>query len=273
MMKIQTEIVKGVLILTFAGPRLDSMFVHGFFTAMQGTIRKGHRNIILDLSNIDSVSSNELGAMVRSLKEIDSHGQLGLCGVSGQVLDLLNKTHMDEIFIHAADRNEVLNDLLSGEKKKSIGTVASTDPAILVEEDWLELIEEVVEEEDHKVAEDPPHERRKQQRRKHRRIDCYQILDEDLMVYCSNSKTGKQSTGIVLNISPGGMFMISTSPHKEGDTLIIQGNIGKLFKLKEEAVIRYCRDGRYGLEFLNPSERTVLFLNQLIGSVGLRKSN
>lgn len=272
-MRIKTEIVKGVFILTFAGPRLDSMFAHGFFNAMQESIRKGHRDMILDLSNIDSVNSSELGAMVRSLKEIDSHGHLGLCGISRQVLDLLNKTHMGEIFIHAVTRDEVLNDLLSRETKKGVGTIASTDEAILVEEDWLEFIEEVTEEEDDSVQKETPPERRQQQRRKHPRINCYQILDEDLMVYCSNVRTGKESTAVVLNISPGGLYIISTDFHETGDTFIIQGHIGKTFKLKEQAVIRFCSNGRYGLEFLNPSEKTVLFLNQLIGSVGLKKSN
>ena len=273
MMRIKTEIVKGVFVLTFAGPRLDSTFAHGFFTAMQETIRKGHKGIILDLSNIDSVNSSELGAMVRGLKEIDSHGQLGLCGISQQVLDLLNKTHMDEIFVHAVNRDDVLDDILSRERKKGVGTMASTDPAIVVEEDWLEFIEEVTEEEDGIVQKKIIPERRAHQRRKHPRIECSRILHEDLMVHCSNVRTGRESTAIVLNISPGGLLMISTASHEMGDTFIIQGNIGKRFKLKEQAVIRFSHDGRYGLEFLNPSEKTVLFLNQLIGSVGLQRSS
>lgn len=273
MMRIKTEIVQGVFVLTFAGPSLDSMFASGFFTAMRETIRKGHKDILLDLSNIDSVNSSELDAMVRSLKEIDSHGQLGLCGVSGQVLDLLHATHMDEILIHAVERDDALNELLSRDKKKSVGTIASADSAIVVEEDWLEFIEEVIEEEDDSVPKAAPPERRKQQRRKHPRIECFRILDEDLMVHCFNTTSGKESTGIALNISPGGIFMISTAPHKTGEELVIQGTIGKLFKFKEQAVVRSCRDGRYGLEFLNPSPKTVEFLNQLIGSVGLQRGS
>ncbi len=268
LMKIKTEIVKGVFILTFTGSRINAMLAHGFFNAMQNNIQKGLGNIILDLSTIDALTSSELSMLVRGLKEIDGHGQLALCGVNGQVLDLLQKTHMDAIFIHAVDRDAALDDLLSGKIKESIGTVASACPVVDVEEEWLELVEVVSEEEVDTVQEPVTDERRK-----HRRIDHFQLLDEDIMVDCFNTRTGRQSTGIVLNISPGGIFMISTSSHEKGDEFIIQGNIGKLFKLKELAVVRSCRDGRYGLEFLNPSGQTVLFLNQLIGSVGLRKSN
>ncbi len=268
MMKIQTEVVKGVFIITFAGTRLDSTFAHGFFNAMQENIRKGNMDVVLDLSNIESVNSYELGTMVSSFMEIEGHRQVELCGVNSQVLDLLNKTHMDEIFSHAENRDEAISNLLSGEKKRRVRTVASVDPVVLVEEDWLELIEEVTVEEADDAALNANHERRQ-----HRRIDCFQILDEDIMVRCHNIRTGKHSTGIILNISPGGLYIISTAPLKTGDSFVIQGDIGKIFTLKEQAVIRSGHDGRYGLEFVNPSKKTTQFLNELIGSVNMQTTS
>lgn len=117
-MKIKTEIIQSIFIVTFEGPRLDASFAQDFLTAMKGFIQKGHTDILLDLSAVDFVDSTGLGSIVRCLKEIDAHGQLVLCGVNEMVLSLLQLTRLDKFFIQAKDRNEALTTFLGKTAKK-----------------------------------------------------------------------------------------------------------------------------------------------------------
>lgn len=258
-MKIKTEIIQSIFIVTFEGSRLDASFAQDFLTAMKGFIQKGHLDILLDMSAVDFVDSTGLGSIVRCLKEIDSRGQLVLCGVNEMVLSLLQMTRLDKIFIQAKDRQEALNSL-SWNKQKTTGTTISAVSGIPEEDedDWAILLE---------VDDGEVEEVESDERRRHRRIGHRQILDEDLVAYCTNTSTGKNSTAVILNISPGGILMVSTSHHNIGDELLIRSIIGKNFKLKELTVIRSCRDGEYGLEFTKPSKETSVFLNQLTGAV------
>jgi anti-sigma B factor antagonist len=260
-MKITTELINSIFIVTCEGSRLDASFAQDFLEAMKGFIEKGHFDILLDLSAVDFVDSTGLGSIVHCLKEIDSRGQLVLCGVNEMVLSLLQMTRLDKIFIQAADRNEALNNI-SWKKTKEPGTTISATPRI-PQEDKLDtpILLEIDDGETKEVDND--------ERRKHRRINHQQILDEKLIAYATNTNTGKNSTAIILNISPGGILMVSTSHHSIGDELLIRSIIGKNFKLKELAVIRSSSDGKYGLEFIKPSKETITFLNQLTGAVML----
>ncbi len=267
-MKIKTEIVQGIFIVTCEGNRLDALFAKDFFTAMKGFIQKGHVDILLDLSAVDFVDSTGLGSIVRCLNEIGGHGQLALCGVSEAVLSLLQITRLDRVLTQAGDRKEALENL-SWEKKKGAGTTLSAVSGIPEddEDEWAILLE--VEDDDDKVLEVASDERRR-----HRRIGHRQILDEDLVAYCTNTTTGKNSTGVILNISPGGILMVSTSArHAVGDDLLVSSVIGRNFKLKELTRIKSSDNGKYGLEFIRPSPETKNFLNQLTGSVSLESGD
>ncbi len=254
-MKLKTEIVEGILIVTCDGPRLDASFAKSFFTAMQGLIKKGHLDIVLDLTTVEFVDSTGLGAIVRCLKEIDNRGQLILCGINKTLFNLLKMTRLHDVFSLATDRNEALRVLVRNKEKQG---------HIVVEEELAEPL----------MMDDAPIEdATDDERRQHRRVNHEKILNEDIVVYWTNVSTGKNSTGVIVDISPGGILMVSPSRHAIDDQLILQGTIGTTFKFKEHAVIRSCRDGKYGLEFIKPSPDTTSFLTQLIGSVRMDKGN
>ncbi len=263
-MKIKTEILQGVFIVTFNGARLDASFAKDFFTAMKGFIQKGHVDILLDLSAVEFVDSTGLGSIVRCLKEIGPQGQLVLCGVNEAVISLLKMTRLDEIFIQAENRSQALNNL-SWEKKNQTAAEATAEPETQAEEvdegeDWAILLE---------MEDGEAEEVETGERRKFRRINHRQIVDDDLFAECTNTTKKKHSTALILNISPGGLLLVSSSQHSVGDEIIIKGAVGKSFQLQESTVVRSCRDGHYGLEFTNPSENTRAFLHQLTGAVGL----
>ncbi len=275
-MKINTEIIQKVFVVTCEGTRLDASFAQKFFISMQGFIKKGHMDIVLDLSSVEFVDSTGLGALVRCLKEIDGRGQLVLCGVSEMVLSLLKMTHLDSIFIQAATREGALKRLTLEKKKKvaaqaPVAQPASSSPktptppappkAKGFDEDLLSSLK--------MEDSDAVPEVNQRERRKHRRINNKQILNEDIIVHCTNIANGRRSTSIVLDISPGGLLLVSPSKLTVGQEFIIDGRIGQTFKFRERAVIRNCRDRKYGFEFIKPSEKTTSFLNQLTGAVTL----
>jgi methyl-accepting chemotaxis protein len=109
------------------------------------------------------------------------------------------------------------------------------------------------------------------ERRKYRRINRKQIINEDIIVHCTNTGTGKRLTAVILDISPSGILLVSPSKLVVGHQFILEGRIGRTFKFREHAVIRNCRDRKYGMEFKKPSEATRAFLHQLTGSLVLSK--
>ncbi|MBU1419550.1 MAG: PilZ domain-containing protein [Proteobacteria bacterium] len=108
-------------------------------------------------------------------------------------------------------------------------------------------------------------------KRKHMRINRGQILDEDIKLYCRDLATGNSNNGLVLDISPGGLLMVSKGEYSVGDELLVSCRIGLNFRMKEQIKIRMVKGRKYGAEFINPSENTTIFLTQLYGAVGLGK--
>lgn len=264
-MKINTEIVQNAFIVTCEGARLDASFAQTFFTSMQGFIKKGHMNIVLDLSNVEFVDSSGLGAIVRCLKEIGGQGQLVLCGVNEMVLSLLQMTHLDSVFIQAKDRTEAMMKLIEENKKKSlikkrVEKPAATPPKVT---GFDEALLASLSMEGSGDVQDVT----SSERRKHRRIINKQILSDDIIVHCTNTSTGKRTTAVALDISPGGLLVVSPSKLMVGDQFLMEGRIGLNFRFKEHAIVRNSRDGKYGFEFLKPSGKTTAFINQLTGSV------
>lgn len=273
-MKIKTEIRQQIFIVTCMGSRLDASFAQSFIASMRDFIQKAHMDIVLDLSNVEFVDSTGLGAIVRCLKELDGRGLLVLCGVSEMVLSLLKMTQLDDVFILAADRDEALKRMKQEKEKKAAAVPVQQEKEVTVTGQKVEkpkskvfdesLLASLSMEDGEAVQEVDTGERRR-----HRRITNKQILGEDIIVYCSSNSTGKRATCVILDISPSGLLLVSPSKLSVADEYVISGRIGRNFKFSERAVIRNCRDGKYGFEFIKPTRETSSFLTQLTGSVML----
>lgn len=262
-MKIKTEIINRVFVVTCQGSRFDASFAQEFVKSMQYHIQKGHLDIILDLSSVDFVDSTGLGAIVRCLKEINGRGKLILCGVNDMVLSLLQITRLDKVFIQAIDREQAFK-RLALEKKKQSAPPPTPPPARPKPKSFDDsLLSSLSMEGD--VETEP--EKTKTDRRRFRRIDHKHILNEDITLKCVNQKSAKHSMAVVVDISPGGVLIVSPSKLSIGDKVILEGRIGANFQLREKAIVRNCRKGKYGLEFIDPLEKTKSFLLELTGSV------
>ncbi len=265
-MRIKTEIVNKIFIVTFEGRRFDASFAQVFVKSMQHYIQRGHLDIVLDLASVEFVDSMGIGAIVHCLNQINGRGQLVLCGVNDTVVNLLKMTGLDDVFVQVADRNEAFKRLNVEKKKRVVAPVSAPTPPKAKGFDEALLSSLSME------SDDPVQEVSSGERRKYRRIDHKHILNEDIILKCFNKNSGKQSTTVVLDISPGGVLLVSQSKCTIGDELILEGRIGINFKFRERAVIRNCREGKYGIEFIDPSEKTISFLQQLTGSVMMGKT-
>jgi anti-sigma B factor antagonist len=264
-MRIKTEIFQGVFVATCDGTRLDASFAQVFFNSMRSAIEKGHTDIILDLSSVKFVDSTGLGAIVRCLKEINNRGHLVLCGVNESVLSLLKMTHLDAVFLRA-DTRATSFELLRIEKEKAEAELAAAANVSVKSFKGFDdsLLSSLSMEEGEPILEIDSKERRR-----HRRVGHGQVLNSDIIVYITHKGTSKRSAAIILNISASGILAVSPSKHSVGEKFIMEGHVGTHFKLEEDVIIRNCREGKYGFEFINPSKKTLEFLHQMVGSVVL----
>lgn len=265
-MRIKSEIYEGVFVATCDGTRLDASFAQTFFNSMRGFIQKGHTDIVLELSKVKFVDSTGLGAIVRCLKEINSRGHLVLCGVNENILSLLKMTHLDAVFLRAENVPAALETLRKEKKRAAEELEAQAKAAEKSGKGFDPALLESLTMED----EEPIQELDSSERRRHRRVGQNQITDNDIVVFITNIETGKRSAAVILNISASGILAVSPSKLSVGESFIMEGRIGTNFKLKESVIVRNCIDGKYGFEFVKPSEKTTLFLHQMTGAVVLQ---
>ncbi|MEN8189909.1 MAG: anti-sigma factor antagonist [Thermodesulfobacteriota bacterium] len=255
-MKLKTEMREGVMIITLEGERLDAPQAEGFLTAMQNFVKAGNVNILLDMSSITFMDSTGLGSIIRSLKEVYSRGQLVFCGVSEQVTSLLKLTHLDNVFTIAPGCEEALGRFMAppaGEEDKD-KAAKEAPPA---EENLFSQLR--MEREDESDQTD-------HERRRYRRVTSKNILDKEIIAGCRSISTGKKSSGIVTNLSAGGLCMLSNTRYQVDDELLVKFNIGAHFKLSERVIVRRADLGKYGVEFIDISESARTFLSQLVGA-------
>ncbi len=293
-MKIKTEILQSTYIVTCEGPGLVPQVVEVFLTAMKVLIQKNNLDILFDLSAVESVEGANIGAVARFLETIEGHGCLIICGLNERDLNLLKMSHLGEIFLQASNRNEALSTLF-WEKKKAPKPVSATppDPQVLkgksdkedseidyeieyddveeveVETDDWQTDEEDAATEGEELAMELPAEQpfTSNERRKFCRIKSSKIMDGDFVLFCKNSVTGKHYTAVVEDIGFGGLLMTLSPPIiADGEELLLEGRIGKLFKFKERAVLRARRQDKFAFEFVDLSPETSLFLSRVIAT-------
>lgn len=275
-MKIKTEIINSIFIVTCDGPSLDASLAREFLNAMGEFIQKNQMDIIFDITGVNFVDSTGMGSIIRSLTEIDGHGQLILCGVNDRILTLLKMAHLNGIIHHEATRDKALTSIFWKEE--------DTDAVVIKEETATKETNKATDIHDLTVFLEPEEETKtaknkkqtklpKEERRQHRRIEKKQIMDEEFAIFCKNISTGKRHPGLVLNISSGGILITTRSELAIGDELLVEGRIGKEFKFKERVVSRSTSKQKHGLEFINLSKETSDFLDRLTGAIDMTKSN
>jgi anti-sigma B factor antagonist len=88
--------------------RIDSMNANQLGEALNQTIDSGRLQIVLDLSNVDYMSSAGLREIVSALKKVRSTGDLRLAQPSPRVREVLEMAGLDTIFQIYPTQNEAV---------------------------------------------------------------------------------------------------------------------------------------------------------------------
>ena len=107
-MQFDESLVGSVLVLGVVESRLDSKNGAELKQAMTDVVSRGHRRVLMDLTQVGFIDSTGLGALVTCLKLLGKHGELALCGLSDPVLSLIRLTRMDRVFHTYPSRAEGL---------------------------------------------------------------------------------------------------------------------------------------------------------------------
>ncbi len=86
------------LVVSIMG-RLDAVSAGEFDQEMDGQIKKGESNFVLDLSRLDYVSSAGLRSILSTSKRLkENRGTLTLCGLQGSVKEVFDISGFSSIF-------------------------------------------------------------------------------------------------------------------------------------------------------------------------------
>jgi len=96
-MEFQIQEYKRVAVVTLAG-RIDSSSAGDLETALQALIDKGKRNLILDMSRVEFLSSSGLRVIVNAYKACKEIGQLCVAQPSERAASSLSIAGIDKLF-------------------------------------------------------------------------------------------------------------------------------------------------------------------------------
>ncbi|MCJ7513544.1 MAG: STAS domain-containing protein [Anaerolineales bacterium] len=107
-MEIQSQEYKRVAVVTISG-RIDSATSAEFEAALQDAIAKGKRNLILDMSQVEFLSSSGLRVLVTTLKTLrKTGGDICIAQPSQRARDAIDIAGLDVLFKSFDDREAAI---------------------------------------------------------------------------------------------------------------------------------------------------------------------
>ena len=96
-MNINVSEHAGVTLVEVSG-RIDSMNANQLGDALSSAIDSGHLNMVLDLANVEYMSSAGLREIVSALKKVRGKGDVRIAQPSHRVREVLEMAGLDTIF-------------------------------------------------------------------------------------------------------------------------------------------------------------------------------
>jgi len=110
-MKIETENVEGITIVTPLARRLDASVALAFKTEVLEIIQRGDPRLVLDFSRVDFIDSSCLGALISLLKATSGKGDLVLSDLNSNIRTMFTLTRMDRVFTLFPARQDAIQTL------------------------------------------------------------------------------------------------------------------------------------------------------------------
>ncbi len=108
MIKIEIETRNDICIVKPVTARLDASTALDFKKALLNLIEEGNLRLLLNLENVAFVDSSGLGAIISALRQVGVKGDIKLCDVSEQVMDLLLLTRLDKVLQMFPDKKNAI---------------------------------------------------------------------------------------------------------------------------------------------------------------------
>ncbi|SLN29162.1 Anti-sigma-B factor antagonist [Roseovarius litorisediminis] len=97
-MDLQSTYHNNLNIITVKDARIDASVAIRFKDAMRAATNEGPPLVVLNLGNVTFVDSSGLGAIIASMKQLDSNRKLDLACLTPDVAKVFRLTRMDSIF-------------------------------------------------------------------------------------------------------------------------------------------------------------------------------
>ncbi len=107
-MELETTQYNRVTVVDVEG-RIDSTTAADFDQEIMGLVESGHKNLLVDMSGVEFLSSAGLRTLVSARKALqDSGGQIKLAQPSQRVIDTLDIAGLDVLFESISDREAAI---------------------------------------------------------------------------------------------------------------------------------------------------------------------
>ena len=107
-MELQERIDGDALVALVLESRLDASSAPALKNRITALVRRGHRRIALDLSEVEFIDSSGLSALVSVLRQLQGEGELVLVGLRSTVLSMFKLTRLDRVFRVFPDQPQAL---------------------------------------------------------------------------------------------------------------------------------------------------------------------
>ena len=109
-MQVQTKELDDAVIISLTGEMMLGYEAQDFQDAISGSLEKNKKKVVVDLSNLEFISSWGIGILIHSYTTvINQQGSFTLAAVPDIVSDALQKTKLDTIFQKFDSIEEALN--------------------------------------------------------------------------------------------------------------------------------------------------------------------
>jgi len=108
-MEVHTKEIDDAVIISLTGEMMLGYEAQDFQNAISGSLEKNKKKIVVDLSNLEFISSWGIGILIYGYTTVTNHqGSFTLASVPAIVSDALEKTKLDTIFQKFASVEEAL---------------------------------------------------------------------------------------------------------------------------------------------------------------------
>lgn len=119
-MNLETDKIGNLLIVKPLENRLDADLARDFKAKVNQWISHGEEFLLLNLSEVQFIDSSGLGAILSILKNLGNRGNLALCRVEENVMDLFRLTRMNRVFHIFANETDAIASLGRLERTENI---------------------------------------------------------------------------------------------------------------------------------------------------------